>query len=429
MTFLEGVASFLATYALHSTVAIACGAAIAALTPRSVARARVWKWAIVGGLLSAALATVPSGHGRWIPTGQVVTLPSLSRSGDPGPPRGASGESFASTPGERRPFWLGVVAIWIAGATIGLARLEIGRRKEARSLAPRAETDLARLKEVADLAAGLRGGGRVRVTRSETLAVPAVLPGRVLCLPSSFFDQLEPGPRRAVLMHELAHVRRRDPEWRLGLEVLARVFFFQPLARLAIRRWAFEKEAAADEAAVARTGRPRDLVIGLTTLAKAVGPRPAVAADPGRRSAIVRRARRILAPPRARRGADVAAFVLALSSGGALLAGVPSLRVLPEILTGSAAERVVNITIENEVGPRYVRIEGRGVHLSANDGVVGLEANGRLEIVERISGVEKRASARPSVEGPRWRGHVDGTALFPEGARTLASSLIAEFTH
>ena len=64
--------------------------------------------------------------------------------------------------------------------------------------------------------------------------------------------ELEP-----VLLHELEHVRRGDPSTRAVINLLQTLFFFHPLAWVAARRAAIERELACDDAAVRFAGRPR----------------------------------------------------------------------------------------------------------------------------------------------------------------------------
>ena len=55
--------------------------------------------------------------------------------------------------------------------------------------------------------------------------------------------------RQAVLLHELAHQRRRDFAWILFGSWLRILFFFHPLVQLLVRRWRMEQELAADQLA------------------------------------------------------------------------------------------------------------------------------------------------------------------------------------
>lgn len=81
---------------------------------------------------------------------------------------------------------------------------------------------------------------------------PMVLPGLVL-LPR-WAEGLDTAQQRAMLAHELAHLRRRDPVWR-PLQRLALVpLFFHPLAWHAQRRLEALAETLCDQAAAERGG-------------------------------------------------------------------------------------------------------------------------------------------------------------------------------
>ncbi|HEY0708666.1 MAG TPA: M56 family metallopeptidase [Polyangia bacterium] len=54
--------------------------------------------------------------------------------------------------------------------------------------------------------------------------------------------------RRAVLVHELAHVKARDPLWQLVGQLACAVFWFHPLMYRAARQLRVERELAADDA-------------------------------------------------------------------------------------------------------------------------------------------------------------------------------------
>ncbi len=82
--------------------------------------------------------------------------------------------------------------------------------------------------------------------------------------------------RRAVLAHEIAHVRRRDP-LTLALAHLATiVYWFHPLCWLAAGRMRAESERACDDAALRIGLLPSDYAGHLLDLARAFNPQPAI---------------------------------------------------------------------------------------------------------------------------------------------------------
>ena len=82
-------------------------------------------------------------------------------------------------------------------------------------------------------------------------ASPLVGPRGVVCLPDWCLAQLHGAQRDAVLAHELAHLSRRDPAWRVASRMAACIGWMQPLNRLALRRL----DTLAEQACDARAAR------------------------------------------------------------------------------------------------------------------------------------------------------------------------------
>lgn len=93
----------------------------------------------------------------------------------------------------------------------------------------------------------------VRLTVSRRVPAPVALPGREICVPPRFFQQLDPGQQRAALAHELAHVVRRDPAWGICARVVRLMLLVQVLARVAERRLATLAEINSDDWAADRS--------------------------------------------------------------------------------------------------------------------------------------------------------------------------------
>jgi beta-lactamase regulating signal transducer with metallopeptidase domain/HEAT repeat protein len=83
--------------------------------------------------------------------------------------------------------------------------------------------------------------------------------------------QLSPERRRAVLLHELAHVRRRDHWLAPILDTIRIVFFFHPLVCWLLARLEYERELLCDEMVVRRGVDPRDYARLLLEFARASG--------------------------------------------------------------------------------------------------------------------------------------------------------------
>jgi Zn-dependent protease with chaperone function len=81
-----------------------------------------------------------------------------------------------------------------------------------------------------------------------------------LILSTGLLTKVEREDLAAVLAHEIAHVRRRDPLWRLVAHA-ATLFHLPGLGRAAFDRWASSVERACDRAAADHVGSP-DAVAG-----------------------------------------------------------------------------------------------------------------------------------------------------------------------
>lgn len=85
---------------------------------------------------------------------------------------------------------------------------------------------------------------------------------------------LSPNELRAVLLHEVRHVARRDTRTSLALHMLNLVFGWLPGVALALRRARTSMEIDCDAWAVARGARAADLASALVTLQHCRGPQP-----------------------------------------------------------------------------------------------------------------------------------------------------------
>jgi beta-lactamase regulating signal transducer with metallopeptidase domain len=154
--------------------------------------------------------------------------------------------------------------IWIAGAVCMFLRLLArihNEQRESQSLdAPRSDRDQ-------NLSSTFLAEG-VPVTFGDAHSGPAVrgvLSPRIL-LPAGLDRVLDPRELRAVLIHELAHARRRDNLIRLLYEISLCALWFHPLLWLAGARIALYRELSCDESVINRA-HGRELVSALAKLA------------------------------------------------------------------------------------------------------------------------------------------------------------------
>jgi beta-lactamase regulating signal transducer with metallopeptidase domain len=274
---------------------------------------------------------------------------------------------------ERAPArWPGfVLATWIALGLAGLAGLAgswtlLWRRMLARTPV----RDVALLARFGRLCARAGLDGRVRLTVSDRIRSPfsTGLVRREVCLPRAVLSALTPVQQDALLAHEVAHLVRRDPLWFAAGLLLERLFFFQPLNRLARRRLSDLAETACDDWAVRWTGARIALASCLTEVAGwmlAEEPRLAAPALAGQRSRLAQRIERLLddrlspsGDPPARWWPPLAAGALALAALGApgVSAATPERAAPPEAnVPKNAAEAAAPRASEPQLAPSEAR--------------------------------------------------------------------------
>jgi beta-lactamase regulating signal transducer with metallopeptidase domain len=166
----------------------------------------------------------------------------------------------------------------------------------------------------------------VRLSVSSRIAAPfsTGLLRPEVCVPRAALTELTGAQQDALLAHELAHLVRRDPAW-FGIGFLIeKLFFFQPLNRLARRQLSELAEVACDDWAVRWTGARLALASCLTEVAGwVIGEKPRLVTPPGlagHRSRLAQRVQRLLDdPPRA--GRRAARAVVAAARRGRAGAG------------------------------------------------------------------------------------------------------------
>jgi len=105
------------------------------------------------------------------------------------------------------------------------------------------------------------------LSRSETIKSPVCLPRKEICLPDWAFDDMPAAEFKSLLAHELGHMVRRDPIMLMALQLLSRIFFFQPLFIIARKRLTDIAELAADEWAANQAVDSRAVANALFTCA------------------------------------------------------------------------------------------------------------------------------------------------------------------
>jgi len=143
--------------------------------------------------------------------------------------------------------WLLLAAVWAAGVAFVLARASLAYHRTHAAARRGAPAPAAARELLLELAA------RVGV-RAPRLVVgdPAIGPHvigvlrPIIVIPPGLAAEADPALLRAALLHELAHVRRRDALGRLVQLVALAVFWCWPVVRLASRRLELARESACD---------------------------------------------------------------------------------------------------------------------------------------------------------------------------------------
>ncbi len=153
---------------------------------------------------------------------------------------------------------VGFAAIWAVAACVALARVGAGLwqvrrlRRRSRKIAA-AELDPA-------LEAAIRQTGRdVALLVSDEVRVPAAIGflKPAVVLPAWILEDFGAAELRPILIHELAHLRRRDDWTNLLQKTVRAILFFHPAVWWIDARLSMEREMACDDAVVTETGNPR----------------------------------------------------------------------------------------------------------------------------------------------------------------------------
>jgi HEAT repeat protein/beta-lactamase regulating signal transducer with metallopeptidase domain len=191
-----------------------------------------------------------------------------------------------------------VVGIWssIAGLLLlgfGFRRWQLARRLGGRALV-RNHPAVGELTELSHRS-GLRRP--IVLTVCDRLSSPIVVGLSEVSVPGIALRELDGPQRRSMLAHELAHLVRFDPAWLSIAALIERVFFFQPLNRLARRRIQADAELLCDAWAAEQTGSGLTLAKCLVRVAEWIdaAPRPIpIAGMAEERSQLVDRVRRLV---------------------------------------------------------------------------------------------------------------------------------------
>ncbi len=358
--FTSSLFAWLLTYLIHSTVLLGLAWLVTRrLRLEPAASDLLWKVALLAGLVTGTIQSRLQLTPPAAVTLPVATLPQAAPLGQPAAPAANAANPSVQQPlrqsagapvssGPSLP--LVVVLLWgfVALASslyyVGRRLILVGRLADRRTVSdgPLAAT-------LADLQRTTGYRRRVHLTMARTISSPVALGLSEICVPELALSELGAEQQRSMLAHELAHLARRDSLWLSGASLIERLFFFQPLNRLARRELETTAEYLSDEWAMRKTGSAVSLAKCLATVAEWIQASPLgvpVAGLAERRSLLVTRISRLLdgrlsASPASRRGWAVAATL-----GVAL-----TIAAAPRVSQGVAAVTTSGMTTGQTTAP------------------------------------------------------------------------------
>jgi TonB family protein len=168
--------------------------------------------------------------------------------------------------------WLGVALVAL-GAIVRLAWLGLGLWKLQR-LRASASAETSGLDD--DLQRTLGTRAEIRFASAVNQPVTFGLRRPVVLLPETL-HQRSADIRRAVVGHELVHVRRRDWTWLVVEEVVVSLFWFHPAVWWVVSRIQLAREEVVDEVAILLTGRRKSYIEALLAFADSTSVLPIAA--------------------------------------------------------------------------------------------------------------------------------------------------------
>jgi beta-lactamase regulating signal transducer with metallopeptidase domain len=276
----------LVDWLLKFTLLLAGAMGLAQLLRRSAAASRYRMWTA-----TLALALVGPAAAHWL-TISLPILPSvpeeLIRTAIPAKeasildrrPGLPSGNRVVPPAGKPSPL-LAVVVVWAAVAVVLMARLAWSIKKVRRLIARGQRLADSRWQALLyDTADRIGLDPAPVLLMSDDMRIPLACRVRhpAIVLPSNANDWTEER-RRFVLLHEMAHIKRRDLLGHTLGRLACAVYWFHPLVWLGARQLRAESEKACDDLAVTSGAKPEDYAQELLTMLAELRPdnRPAAA--------------------------------------------------------------------------------------------------------------------------------------------------------
>jgi beta-lactamase regulating signal transducer with metallopeptidase domain len=148
---------------------------------------------------------------------------------------------------------------WAAIACIGLARVALATFQVRRLRREASPVDIAALpSELRDLIAEFQRLRSISVLVSRRLEVPTAIgfSKPAIILPAWLLESTPAEELKYIVLHELAHLRRRDDWTNLAQKIVKAGLFFLPSVWWIERQLSLDREMACDDAVLAHSGSP-----------------------------------------------------------------------------------------------------------------------------------------------------------------------------
>jgi len=242
------------------TIVLLCAAVVTTLLRRASASLRhaVWILAIASAIVLPTLSSVIPHIELPVPVETDASVTFSPLYAGPEAPTAGSPAVTSSTSNAPSAAGLQLLAVWLGGAVLVLARLVAGTiavRRTANKAVPVVDHRWLRLSAKLSAALGIRRPVRLLLGGPSISPVTWGVFHHTVLLPSKAVRWSDER-RRLVLAHELAHVKRMDGAAQIFLQLVCSIYWFNPLVWFAAHRLRIERERACD-----------DRVLGLGTAA------------------------------------------------------------------------------------------------------------------------------------------------------------------
>jgi beta-lactamase regulating signal transducer with metallopeptidase domain len=162
-------------------------------------------------------------------------------------------------------------AAWGAVAGLLLLRLSVGFWRVHQIRRNCSDVDLASIDPaIAGIVLDFVAHRRVKLCVSGDVAIPAAIGffRPAIVFPAWLLPQLSTEEIKVILLHELAHLRRRDDWTNLAQKIVKAMFFFHPAVWWIENRLTLEREMACDDIVLAQTVSPKVYASSLISFAE-----------------------------------------------------------------------------------------------------------------------------------------------------------------